>query len=105
MKLIPFMLLVASMVAHQQINKQRWITFMQSKVPTDEAIPKPEEFTIINATSILIEQKVSTLATMVQKSLRQFQKHLKTYSDNIVNRIKRATSATSDYRFVKKPEL
>ena len=77
MKLIPFILLVATTVAHHPMNKQRWITFTQSKVLTYEAIPKPEDFTIINATSILIEQKVNTLATMVQKSLRQFQKHLK----------------------------
>ena len=76
MKLIPFILLVATTVAHQPINKRRWITFTQSKVPTYEAIPKPEDFTILNATSILIEQKVSTLATMVPKLIETFSKTL-----------------------------
>ena len=76
MKLIPFILLVTTTVAHQPINKRRWITFTQSKVPTYDAIPKPEDFNILNATSIPIEQKVNTVATMVQKSLRQFQKTL-----------------------------
>ena len=105
MKLIPFILLVATAVVHQPINKRRWITFMQPKVPTYDVLLKPEDFTILNAASIPIEQKVNTLATMVHKSVKQFQKHLNRYSENMIERIKRATTSKSDYGFVKKPEL
>ena len=92
MKLIPFMLLVATTVAYQPINKRRWIKFTQPKVPTYDVLLKPEDFTILNATSIPIEQKVNMLVTMVHKSVKQFQKHLDRYSENMIARIKRATT-------------
>ena len=41
---------------------------------------------------------------MVQKSVRDFQKHLQSLASSVQERMKRATTATADYGFVKKPE-
>ena len=42
---------------------------------------------------------------MVHKSLRDFHKDIKKYTEDITERIKRVTKATSDYGFIRKPEL
>ena len=59
---------------------------------------------IIKAKEILIEERVNTVSKMIEKSLTDFQTHLKQYTTDLTKRIKRAT-AKSDYGFVRKPEL
>ena len=42
---------------------------------------------------------------MVRKSVRDFQSQMKKYTADITERIKRATTSTAHYGFVRKPEL
>ena len=42
---------------------------------------------------------------MVQKSIHDFQSQMKKYTADITECIKRATTSTADYGFVRKPEL
>ena len=42
---------------------------------------------------------------MVQKSFWDFQKHMQKYTAELTERVKRATQATKEYGFVRKPEL
>ena len=59
---------------------------------------------IIYAKEILIEERVNQVSKMIEKSLTDFQTHLKQYTTDLTTRIKRAT-ANRDYGFVRKPEL
>ena len=59
---------------------------------------------IIYAKEILIEERVNKVSKMIEKSLTDFQTHLKQYTTDLTRRIKRAT-AKRDYGFVRKPEL
>ena len=78
--------------------------FSKVKVPTYENIPLHGEPDIIHATDILIEERISTLSTMVRKSISDFHAQMKKYMTELTNRIKRATTK-ADYGFVRKPEL
>ena len=86
------------------INKRSWINFRKVKAPkyNDLEIREPD---IIHAKQILIEECITALSKMVHKSFRDFHKDIKKYTEDIKERIKRATKATSDYGFVRKPEL
>ena len=79
--------------------------FRKVKDPTYENIPLLGEPDIIHATHILIEERISTLSTMVRKSVRDFQSQMKKYTTDITEHIKRATTTTADYGFVRKLEL
>ena len=79
--------------------------FRKVKDPTYETIPLHGEPDIIHATHILIEERISTLSTLVRKSVRDFQSQIKKYAADVTERVKRATKATADYGFVRKPEL
>ena len=86
-------------------NEERsWVKFRKVKDPTYETVPLHEEPNIIHATDILIEERISTLATMVRKSVRDFHAQIKKYTTELTERIKR-TTATADYGFVRKLEL
>ena len=74
------------------------------KDPTYESTPLHGEADIIHATHILIEERISTLSTMVRKSLSHFHTQIKKYTTELTERIKRATTKV-DYGFVRKPEL
>ena len=58
------------------------------KDPTYETIPLHGEPDIIHATHILIEERISTLSMMVQKSVHDFQSQMKKYTADITGRIK-----------------
>ena len=60
---------------------------------------------IIRAKRINLEERINTVATLVQKSIQDFQKHMQKYTTDITGRIKRATQVTREYGFVRKPEL
>ena len=59
---------------------------------------------IIYAKEILIEERVNQVSKMIEKSITDFQTHLKQYTTDLTTRIKRAT-VNRDYGFVRKPEL
>ena len=78
---------------------------MKVKQPTYNTVPIHEVPNIIHATHIDIEERIDTLATMVRKSVREFQDHIKKYTAEVTKRVKRATQRKKDYGFVRKPEL
>ena len=72
------------------------------KEPTYEKIPLHGEPDIIHATDILIEERISTLSTMVRKSIRDFHTQIKKYTTELTEQIEQATTK-ADYGFVRKP--
>ena len=58
--------------AYIPITEQSWVKFRKVKEPTYEKIPLHGEPDIFHATDILIEERISTLSTMVRKSIRDF---------------------------------
>ena len=105
MKLIFVFILVAATYTYTPINNRSWINFRQVKDPTYVTSPVNLEPDILHAKYIEIEERISTLATKVQQSLRDYQKHLQKYTADVTERVKRATKAVNKYAFVKKPEL
>ena len=104
MKLLLIMLLAVVCQAYTPIEERSWVKFRKVKDLTYETVPLHEEPNIIHATDILIEERISTLATMVRKSVRDFHAQMKKYTTELTERIKR-TTAKADYGFVRKPEL
>ena len=104
MKLLLISLLAVACQAYTPITERSWVKFCRVKKPTYEKIPLHGEPDIIHATDILIEERISTLSTMVQKSVRDFHAQMKQYMTELTDRIKRATTK-ADYGFVRKPEL
>ena len=78
--------------------------FRKVKQPTYETTPLHGEPDIIHATDILIKERISTLSTMVRKSVRDFHAQMKKYTTELTERIKRATTK-ADYGLIRKPEL
>ena len=72
MKLLPIILLAVVCQAYTPITERRWVKFRKVKDPTYETIPLHGEPDIIHATHILIEERISTLSTMVRKSICDF---------------------------------
>ena len=60
---------------------------------------------IIKDTHIDIEERIDALATMVRKSIREFQDHMKRYMAEVTKHVKWAVQATKDYGFVRKPDI
>ena len=104
MKVLPIMLLAVVCQAYTPITERSWVKFRKVKDPTYENAPLHGEPDIIHATDILIEERISTLSTMVQKSVRDFHAQMQKYTTELTERIKRATTK-ADYGFVRKPEL
>ena len=98
------MLLAVACQAYMPIEERSWVKFQKVKDPTYETAPLHGEPNIIHTTDILIEERISTLATMVRKSVRDFHAQMKKYTTELTERIKR-TTAKADYGFVRKPEL
>ena len=105
MKLLLVNLLAVACQAYTPITERSWVKFHKVKDPTYETVPLHGEPDIIHAMHILIEEKISTLSTMVRKSVHNFQSQMKKYTADITERIKQATTSTADYGFVRKPEL
>ena len=78
--------------------------FKNVKDPAYNSSLLHEEPNIIHAKEILIEERVNKLSKMIEKSLTDFQTHVKQYTTGFTRRIKRATTK-GDYGFVRKPEL
>ena len=65
MKFLPVILLVVVCQAYTPITERSWVKFRKVKDPTYETIPLHGDPDIIHATHILIEERISTLSTMV----------------------------------------
>ena len=76
----------------------------KSETPAYKSSPLHGEPNIIHAKEILIEERMNKISTMIRNSLTDFQAHLKQYTTELTERIKRATTK-ADYGFVRKPEL
>ena len=105
MKLLLVILLAVACQAYTPITERSWVKFRKVKDPTYETFPLHGEPDIIHATHILIEERISTLSTPVRKSVRDFQSQMKKYTTDLTECVKRATTSTADYGFVRKPEL
>ena len=105
MKIILAMLLVIVCYAYTPITERSWINFKKVKDPTYVSAPDNRESNIILAKHIPIEERISTLATIIWKSVRDFQKQMQKYATDITKWVKRTANAIEDYGFVHKPEL
>ena len=88
MRILPIILLAVVCQAYTPITERSWVKFSKVKVPTYENIPLHGEPDIIHAMDILIEERISTLSTMVRKSVNDFHAQMKKYITEITNRIK-----------------
>ena len=88
MKLLPVILLAVACQAYTPITERSWVKFHKVKDPTYETVPLHGEPDIIHATHILIEERISTLSTMIQKSVHDFHNQMKKYTADITERIK-----------------
>ena len=86
------MLLAIACQAYTPIEERSWVTFRKVKDPTYETAPLHGEPNIIHAMEILIEERISTLTTMVRKSVRDFHAQMKKYTTELTERIKRTTA-------------
>ena len=68
--------------------ERSWVNFHKIKEPTYEKIPLHGEPDIIHAMDILIEERISTLSTMVRKSVHDFHAQMKKYMTELTERIK-----------------
>ena len=88
MKLLPVILFAVACQAYTPITEQSWVKFRKVKDPTYETVPLHGEPDIIHATHILIEERISTLSTMIQKSVHDFHSQRKKYTADITEHIK-----------------
>ena len=104
MKLLLILLLAGACLAYTPIAERSWVKFKHVKDPAYNSSLLHEAPNIIYAKEILIEERVNQVSKMIEKSLHDFQTHLKQYTTDLTTRIKRAT-ANRDYGFIRKPEL
>ena len=104
MKLLLILLLAGACLAYTPMAGRSWVKFKHVKDPAYNSSLLHEAPNIIYAKEILIEERVNQVSKMIEKSLTDFQTHLKRYTTDLTKRMKRAT-ANRDYGFVRKPEL
>ena len=104
MKALLIILLAVVCQAYTPITERSWVKFRKVKHPTYEKAPLHGEPDIIQATDILIEERISTLSKMIQKSVRDFHTQMQKYTTELTEQMKRATTK-ADYGFIRKPEL
>ena len=88
MKLPLIILLAVACQAYTPITERSWVKFRKVKDPTYESVPLHGEPNIIHATDILIEEQISTLSTMIRKSVSDFHAQMKKYTTELTERIK-----------------
>ena len=88
MKLLLIILLAVACQAYTPITERSWVKFRKVTQPTYKNVPLHGEPDIIHATDILIEEQISTLSTMVRKSVRDFNAQMKKYTTELTERIK-----------------
>ena len=92
MKLLLILLLAAACEAHMPITERIWVKFKNVKDPAYKSSLLHEAPNIIKAKEILIQERVNIVSKMIEKSLTDFQTHLKQYTTDLTKRIKRATA-------------
>ena len=70
------------------ITEPSWVKFRKVKDPTYETVPLHGEPDIIHAMHILIEERISMLLAMIQKSVHDFHNQMKKYTADITECIK-----------------
>ena len=88
MKVLLIVLLAVVCQAYTPITERSWVKFHKVKDPTYKNAPLHGEPDIIHATDILIEERISTLSTMVRKSVRDFHAQCKNTQQNLQNELK-----------------
>ena len=88
MKFLLIILLAVVCQAYIPIAQRSWVKFQKVKDPTYETVPLHEEPNIIHAMDILIEERISTLSTMVRKSLCDFHAQMNKYTTELTERVK-----------------
>ena len=83
MKPLLIILLAVTCQAYTPIAERSWVKFRKVNDPTYENVPIHGEPDIIHATDILIEERISTLSTMVKKSVRDFYGQMKKYTTEL----------------------
>ena len=83
MKLVLIILLAVECQAYTPIAERSWVKFWKVNDPTYESVPIHGEPDIIHATDILIEERISTLSTMVRKSVHDFHAQMKKYTTEL----------------------
>ena len=96
MSLIPLLLLAIGCEAYQPMRERSWIKFKDVPTPQYDKNRMVENYSILNATTIDIEERPSILANMVHRTIKDFQKHIKAYAETMRKRIKRANNANTD---------
>ena len=100
MKLLLILLLAGACLSYMPIAERSWVKFKHVKDPAYNSSLLHEAPNIIDAKEILIKERVNQVSKMIEKSLSDFQTHLKQYTMDLTTRIKRAT-ANRDYGFVR----
>ena len=88
MKLLLILLLAGACQALTPIAERIWVKFKNVKDLAYNSSRLHEEPNIIKAKEILIEERVNTVSKMIEKSLADFQTHLKQYTTDLTKRIK-----------------
>ena len=83
MKLLLIILLAVACQAYTPIAERTWVKFRKVNDPTYETVPLHGKPDIIHATDILIEERISTLSTMVRESVRDFHAQMKKYTTEL----------------------
>ena len=83
MKVFLIVLLAVVCQAYTPITEQSWVKFRKVKDSTYKNAPLHGEPDIIHATDILIEERISILSTMVQKSVRDFHAQMQKYTTEL----------------------
>ena len=83
MKFLLIILLAVACQVYTPIEEQSWVKFRKVNDPTYEKVPIHGEPDIIHATDILIEERISTLATMDRKSICDFHAQMKKYTTEL----------------------
>ena len=104
MKPLLLFLLAGACLAYMPITERSWVNFKNVQVPTYNSSLLRKAPNNIYAKEILIEERLNQVSRMIDKSLQDFNTHLKRYTTDLTKRMKRAT-ANRDYGFVRKPEL
>ena len=80
MKHLLLLLLAGACLAYTPITERSWVNLKNVQVPTynGSLLPKPPN--IIYAKEILIEERLNQVSRIIDKSLQDFNTHLKRYT-------------------------
>ena len=83
MKLLLILLLAGACQTYMPIAERIWVKFKYVKDPAYNSSLLHKAPNIIKAKEILIEERVNKVSKMIEKSLTNFQTHLKQYTTDL----------------------